>query len=467
MDTTILNNKKQSLSVNYTPTYEQLIIHPEEGETFRINDSFVDIYYDMKQIDRLLINQTYILEDLMRSTINRLETIDMNIKAEQERLQDIKMLCNKYTDFDNVLPITQNNVSSGIYSFSNNSFCCGITDYRKQRATILNIAGNGLEGNKYVYKDEEYVQDSVDTSIRNYIIDSSNTTCYEYERITASSTEPYLLSDFNIDSEAAKCTITFRTNEDINLITVGSDDTTIHVIGVQYSYDGIDYLPLEIPNIIMNNKQYCYDNSNYICGDNKVFVPSCKFVKITFQSVGTTDETIAYDRVMFSHEDVHKTLEELKLNYIPVTTTRATYNDLKDATIIVNSAKRHVIKFNDISLSSNIYTPQSYFITDDLISSGKYYSVAVFANVYLPPDLGSDSVDFVLTINGIDYDAIPINVDGDGKKIFRYSQGKSKLAYTELLDEPIKSVYLTVKMHGKADLSPYIGNIKILLGGEV
>ena len=170
---------------------------------------------------------------------------------------------------------------------------------------------------------------------------------------------------------------------------------------------------------------------------------------------------------MFSHEDVHKTLEELKLNYIPITTSRATYNDLKDATIIVNSAKRHVIKFNDISLSSNIYTPQSYFITDDLIPSGKYYSVAVFANVYLPPDLGSDSVDFVLTINGIDYDAIPINVDGDGKKIFRYSQGKSKLEYTQLLDEPIKSVYLTVKMHGKADLSPYIGNIKILLGGEV
>ena len=44
MDTTILNNKKQSLSINYTPTYEQLIIHPEEGETFRINDSFVNIY---------------------------------------------------------------------------------------------------------------------------------------------------------------------------------------------------------------------------------------------------------------------------------------------------------------------------------------------------------------------------------------------------------------------------------------
>ena len=123
MYTTILNNKKQSLSINYTPTYEQLVIHPEEGETFRINDSFVNIYYDMKQIDSLLINQTYILEDLMRSTINRLETIDMNIKAEQERLQDIKMLCNKYTDFDNVLPITQDNVSSGIYSFSNNSFC--------------------------------------------------------------------------------------------------------------------------------------------------------------------------------------------------------------------------------------------------------------------------------------------------------------------------------------------------------
>ena len=170
---------------------------------------------------------------------------------------------------------------------------------------------------------------------------------------------------------------------------------------------------------------------------------------------------------MFSHEDVHKTLEELNVNYIPTTTTRATYNDLKDATIIVNSAKRHAIKINDITLSSNAYSSQSYFSTDNLISGESKYSIAVFANVYIPSKLKDNSVEFVLTVNGEDYDVIPINVVGSGKKILRYSQGKSKTEYTEILSEPIKSAYLTVKMTGKADLTPFVGNIKILLGGEI
>ena len=51
--------------------------------------------------------------------------------------------------------------------------------------------------------------------------------------------------------------------------------------------------------------------------------------------------------------------------------------------------------------------------------------------------------------------------------MFRYSQGKSNLIYTQLLDEPIKSLYLTVKMNGTKDITPFIGNIKILLGGEI
>ena len=43
MDKTILEDKKTVLSTDYTPQYEQLYIHPEEGEDFRINDAFKQI----------------------------------------------------------------------------------------------------------------------------------------------------------------------------------------------------------------------------------------------------------------------------------------------------------------------------------------------------------------------------------------------------------------------------------------
>ena len=51
----------------------------------------------------------------------------------------------------------------------------------------------------------------------------------------------------------------------------------------------------------------------------------------------------------------------------------------------------------------------------------------LFLNVYMPKELSSDNVEFIFTINGIDYKVSPVNYDGPGAKIFRYSQGKAYL----------------------------------------
>ena len=61
----------------------------------------------------------------------------------------------------------------------------------------------------------------------------------------------------------------------------------------------------------------------------------------------------------------------------------------------------------------------------------------------------------------------PINSELDGVKVIRYSKGKSKTEYTELTDEVINSVILTVKIKSAKNLTPYINNVKVLLGGEV
>lgn len=477
MDKTILEDKKTVLSTDYTPQYEQLYIHPEEGEDFRINDAFKQIDSDMKFIDKFLIGKSTELYNLLISVSERLDNIDLDIKSEQERLQDIKMLCNKYTDFDNVIPINSSTSLTGDYSISNNTFYCGVEKQENAKLKVLEVSGNGLEGNKYVYKDFAYVKDSIDTSNRSYIVDDSMTSCYEYQRITASASEEYLLNDFNTDSGEAKCTITFYSETAINLITITSDDSTVSVIGLQYSYDGVNYTPLEIPNIKINDKLACYENFDYICGDNKILIPRCNFVKITFQSSGTTDDVLAYDRVMFWHEIV-KTDEELAEEDaadgivggnigLPEMEAAPPYNNIQDAIITVKSAKRHAIKINDVSAVSNIYKTSSYFKTGELISDNKFYSAALFLNVYMPKELSSDNVEFIFTINGIDYKVSPVNYDGPGAKIFRYSQGKSLSEYTTLLEEPIKSLSLTVKINGTADATPFVGNVKVLLGGDI
>ena len=477
MDKTILDDKKAVLSTEYVPQYEQLHVHPEDGEHFELNKAFEEIYSDMKFLDTFIIDKSTSLNYLMNSIVERLDNIDLDIKAEQERLQDIKMLCNKFTDFDNVIPITESTNLSGYYSVSNDTFFCEVSSQQKNKLAVYEITGNGVEGNKYVYKDFAYVQDSVDTSDRSYLIDDSVSSYYEYERITASSTEPYLLSDFNTDSEEAKCTISLYSEKEMNMITIDSDDTTVNVIGVQCSNNGVDFEKQPIPEIKINNKMYAYEVSDYICGDNKIQIPNSRFVKLTFQSSGATDDIIAYDRVMFWHEleltDEEKAKQDAEDGVIgadvglkgqpPVNQ----YNSLEDATVVIQSAKRHSIKLNDISALQNQYKSNSYFKTGELISNGKFYSVSLFANVYMPPQLDKDDVQFILTINGIDYEAMPVNSMYDGNKIFRYSQGKSSPDYTVLLTEPIKSVLLTVKMNATKNATPLIGNIKVLLGGEI
>ena len=63
----------------------------------------------------------------------------------------------------------------------------------------------------------------------------------------------------------------------------------------------INYEHIDIPTITFS-KLDCYDNNNYVYGSGILLVPSCKYVKITFQSNGSTIDAIAFENVMFEEE---------------------------------------------------------------------------------------------------------------------------------------------------------------------
>ena len=95
------------------------------------------------------------------------------------------------------------------------------------------------------------------------------------------------------------------------------------------------------------------------------------------------------------------------------------------------------------------------------------YAISIFANVYVPQGLGDDAVKFILTINGYDFDVVPINSHLNGIKIIRFSTGNSSSPYTERIGEKIKSAVLTEAYTKDFNKAPRINNIKILLGGEI
>jgi hypothetical protein len=135
--------------------------------------------------------------------------------------------------------------------------------------------------------------------------------------------------------------------------------------------------------------------------------------------------------------------------------------------VTVDSAKRHVITINNIKANGNVYKQNNAFKSKELISQ-PVKSIALFCNEYIPnhfPD--NDYFKYVFTINGVDYEIVPINSNRNGKKIIRTTDYSSPSEYVEYLNEEIKSAFLSITIKTpNTNETPYISNLKILIGGD-
>lgn len=150
---------------------------------------------------------------------------------------------------------------------------------------------------------------------------------------------------------------------------------------------------------------------------------------------------------------------------------------LKDAETVVSldNARRHVIRINDITAFSNTFELSSYLETTELISS-PVDCIAIFANEYYSPAFTSntsiydveDYLSYKLTVNGVEYNVVPINSHKSGIKIVRFSNYTVTENYTVHINEPVKSAKLKVNfVTPNPSYSPYLSNLKICLGKAV
>lgn len=419
-------------------------IHPEEYGNTKFNTAISSSMKDIKTIDENIKAFGSKVNDLLTRTVNRLETVYTTITAEKERLQDITMLCNEKTDYDNVIPLTDKDFT-GNFAYSDGVFSAKEVLSASTQCKVIDVTGNGYEGNKYVLQKNDYLEETMPTINRNYITDNNISSYWEYSRITASNTEEYLIADFNTDSSEAKCTITLQFTSVTNQLIIKSSLNNIKITDIRYSNNNIDYTDCNIDPFLLNNKEASYKEQGYIYGSNIISFPNSLYLKITFESTAYLNDVLAFERVI------------------------AIKDKADTNTTIVPSAKRHVIRINDIVSKQKQYITTSVFKTNELIKDKEnIYAISVFANYYLPDKiLTEDYIKFTLTVNGIDYDVIPINSYLNGTKVIRFSQGKMPISYTQYIGEKITSAYLTVNIKSRNNLTPYINNLKILLGGEV
>jgi hypothetical protein len=442
----------------YDKNYTGFSMHPEEGMETKLNDELINIQNDLIQIDNALIAAGTQVYNLMTKTLLRLDNIHTSIMTEKERFQDMQMLCNKYNDYDQVKLLKESDFQ-GKFNYENGVFSPPVSNEKSVKLHVIDVFGNGYEGNKYVYKDYAYTNKTLDTSIRTNITDSKVTSYYEYSRVTVSNAEENIISDFNKDNKEAVCTITFHAEEPVNEINIRSDNSDILIINVAYTLDGLTYTDLSLPYLSINNKLDSYENYGYVYGSGKIVFPEkVPMFKITFQSNGYNNDEIAYEKTLLVYEDYYD-----ETGYVMDPDPIEVFTQI---TTPVESAKRHVIKLNEIDAGFYQYENKSKMQTYELINQDTY-AIAVFANVYIPSGLTDDSVKFTLTINGIDYEVVPINSHLNGTKIVRFSTGNSSNVYTQRIGEKIKSAYLTISFSNETKLAPRVNNVKILLGGEL
>lgn len=465
MDKQILDEHSKIFLEDYTQNFSGLFFHPEDGKNSQLNESLYNIYLDIAKIDDTLISTGRAINDLLNNTIVRLDEVKKCIMSEKERYQDIQMLCNQYTDFDNVNTLLIDSFA-GSYSKDGDTIYAPVKKTTEVKLKILEVNGNGYEGNQYVYNNFEYQKDTYDTANREFITDNKINTYYEYSRITLHNDAVETNSYFNKDNTKARCTITFEANDFVNYVNIDTEDLGISITNIEYSVDNIKYYTAELPSkLVIKDKLDSYKNYGYIYGSGIISIPLCKYFRITFETDRDKEDTIAYEKTLFDdlirytpiNVDSITGTFEIEEQRVPVTRT---------STYVVEGAKRSAIKINNISAFKKSYSEKTQIVTDELISADSF-SISVFANVYIPEGLDYDAVKFTLIINGINYEVVPINSDLNGIKVVRFSGGKSSTIYTQLISEKIKSAKLAITFSNKSDMTPFVNNIKILIGGEL
>lgn len=133
----------------------------------------------------------------------------------------------------------------------------------------------------------------------------------------------------------------------------------------------------------------------------------------------------------------------------------------------IKSARRHVVKVSNILAEKTNYSTRKSK-TKNLVTAPTD-RIAIFANEYIPNHFAdSEWVTYVLEVNGVSYDIVPLNSNRPGAKVIKYSVFKDDEPYSIILDEPIKEAYLTITVRTPNSYeTPYVSNLKVVTGKGV
>ena len=432
------------------PIFTGYSVHPEsEPDISELNDALNDIHLDLAGLRKEIVHAASSYKDLLESAKTRIEKVNTKVLIEEERIKDLNAICGNYNEFKSVVTLTADDLQGSFLAYDDRTFCCS-GSMKKVTPLIMNVEGNGYEGNAYVRVNGAFAVDSTNTANRNYMIDDSVSTAWEYSRLTMDRSESTYPVDANFDAQEARCAIIIAADERFTSFALTSDLDNMIIEDVLTSSDsGVSFRSvLNTKEVHINNMDDKYLNNGYAYGSGVISFPGTQWLKLVLRSGGATSDKLAFNWKDAEHSTPDNSVVVVK--------------DLP-------SAKRHVIRINNIELFTGEFSHESTLTTGELIDT-PVKSLAIFANEYIPEQFEKEYYycQYILTINGIDFSVVPLNSDHDnGYKIIRFSGHSSQDSYVKEVFEPIKTARLTVKLYTEDKAyTPYLSNLKICYGEE-
>lgn len=429
------------------PIFNNVYVHGEDQVPVSdVNGFLTDITMDIESLEQELASASSRYSALLSSVKTRLNAIDDILTAEEERIMDMNAICGNYDEFVRVISYGTGDVKGTASAVNKKIFCAQASGISDITFDITNVDGNGYEGNDYVtLNGETLLIDTIDTSDRENMIDGDSTTSYEYSRINASgikdSAEP---DDIVHDSEDVKCVISLKSDTAFSMLSFDCTGKTT-VENVYYSDDdGYNYNSTMVKPMKLNDVEAKYNDTSFFEGTNIVCFPSTKYLKLSLSSSEITDDSICFEK------------------------TEAVDENTTEVTLVpLENAFRKRIKINELTAAAGSFSTGTIEI-DNIIST-PVKSIAVFANEWTPGYISSSDtlITYKLTINGEEYDVVPLNSNKEGIKVIRFGASSLNDSYAESIDETIKSASLSIVIDvPDTTTSPFLSNLKICLGEE-
>lgn len=411
-------------------------LNPEEPpDFFKESREMQEILLDITAINSGIIEMKDRVETIIDSIDTVIAEVQDTLKREEDRIQDVNVICGTGDEYNTVIAVTANAFGDGteFEMLDQNTVGAKLVNRNIVPYEIVGISGNGIEGNQYVYRHGNLEADTNDYSNHEYITDKSDVTFFEYERFVSTNRGEIRDGIINYDNKPCECVLTLRASTKACRMKLLSETQDLVLRQLEVSDDGINWKSCLNKGIKLNSKDEMYRNPFYIYGSGILCFPYSEYIRLTVASNATVDDQIKVDK-------------------------------------LCPHTKRKKIRINNIKLYTSAYESTS-ITTNNILAAGSMDKIALFASEYVPDHFTDSGIKYYLIINGTEYEVVPVNRKrNDAISVIKYSEvtdAFNTVSGTKLIDETIKSAVLRITIDDFAGReTPYISNIKLLLAKD-